>query len=190
MKQKGLEKFNNLVDALSALPTVGKKSALRFAYHMVLNDSFMALKLAHAIENAVTHIRRCEECGGLSEDEICDICIDEHRDSKKLCIVESAKDIFIIEEGGIYDGKYFVLENLDEEQIDRLKRLIEGRVEEVIFAFTPSLANDGVILFIEDKLKDFDLTFTKIAQGVPTGVNLENVDLLSLSKAINDRVKI
>ncbi len=190
MKQRGLEKFNNLVDALSSLPTVGKKSALRYAYHMVLNDSFSALKLAHAIENAVTNIRRCVQCGGLSEDEICEICFDENRDSKKLCIVESAKDIFIIEDSSIYDGKYFVLENLDEDQIKRLKELIEGRVEEVIFAFTPSLANDGVILFIEDKLKGFDLTFTKIAQGVPTGVNLENVDLLSLSKALDDRVKI
>ncbi len=190
MKQRGLEKFNNLVDALGSLPTVGKKSALRYAYHMVLNDSFSALKLAHAIENAVSSIRRCTQCGGLSEDEICDICFDDSRDESKLCIVESAKDIFVIEDGGIYDGKYFVLENLDEDQIQRLKSVIEGRVEEVIFAFTPSLANDGVILFIEDKLKSFNLKFTKIAQGVPTGVNLENVDLLSLAKALNDRVKI
>jgi len=190
MKQNGLEKFNNLVDALTSLPTVGKKSALRYAYHMVLNDPFSALKLSHAIESAVSNIKRCSECGGLSENEICEICVDEFRDEKKLCIVESAKDIFIIEEGNLYDGKYFVLESLDEEQIEHLKSLIDGRVEEVIFAFTPSLANDGVILFIEDKLKSFNLTFTKIAQGVPTGVNLENVDMLSLSKALNDRVKI
>jgi recombination protein RecR len=190
MKQRGLEKFNNLVDALSELPTVGKKSALRYAYHMVLSDPFSALKLAHAIENAVSNIRRCTQCGGLSEDEICEICFDENRDNSKLCVVESAKDIFIIEDGALYDGKYFVLENLDEEHIERLKGVIDDKVEELIFAFTPSLANDGVILFIEDKLKEFDLSFTKIAQGVPTGVNLENVDMLSLSKALNDRVKI
>ena len=190
MKQRGLEKFNNLVDALSSLPTVGKKSALRYAYHMVLNDSFSALKLSHAIENAVSNIRRCTQCGGLSEDEICEICFDENRDPKKLCVVESAKDIFVIEDGALYDGKYFVLENLDEEQLFKLKNLVDCSVSEVIFAFTPSLANDGVILFIEDKLKEFDLTFTKIAQGVPTGVNLENVDMRSLSKALTDRVKI
>ncbi len=190
MKKRGLEKFNNLVDALSALPTVGKKSALRYAYHMVLNDSFSALKLSHAIENAVSNIRRCAKCGGLSEDEICDICFDDSRDKEKLCIVESAKDIFVIEEGVAYDGRYFVLETLDEEQLQNLKILIEEGVREVIFAFTPSLANDGVILFIEDKLKEYELSFTKIAQGVPTGVNLENVDMLSLSKALTDRVKI
>jgi recombination protein RecR len=190
MKKRGLEKFSNLVDALSTLPTVGKKSAVRYAYHMVLHDSFSALKLAHAIENAVAHIKRCERCGGLSEDEICEICFDENRDVSKLCIVESAKDIFVIEENVDYDGHYFVLENLDEEQIDKLKFLIRDDVKEIIFAFTPSLANESVILFIEDKLQEFDLNFTKIAQGVPTGVNLENVDMLSLSKALTDRVKV
>ncbi len=190
MKKRGLEKFNNLVDALSSLPTVGKKSALRYAYHMVLHDSFSALKLSHAIENAVSNIRRCYKCGGLSEDEICDICFDESRDGEKLCIVESAKDIFVLEESGDYNGRYCVLENLDEAQMVHLKELIEEGVGEVIFAFTPSLANDGVILFIEDQLKSYNLTFTKIAQGVPTGVNLENVDMLSLSKALHDRVKV
>jgi recombination protein RecR len=190
MKRGSLEKFNNLVDALSSLPSVGKKSALRFAYHMVLNDSFMALKLAYAIENAVSSIGSCSRCGGLSEDEICEICLDESRDSEKLCIVESAKDIFIIEESSEYDGRYFVLEGLDQEQMEKLKDIVKDGVKEVIFAFTPSLANDGVILFVEDKLSEYDLTFTKIAQGVPTGVNLENVDMLSLSKALSERVKI
>ena len=190
MKKRGLEKLNNLIDALSSLPTVGKKSALRYAYHMVLNDSFSAIKLAHAIESAVASITKCSRCGGLSEDEICDICYDESRDKTRLCIVENAKDIFVIEEGGVYDGNYFVLENLDNDQIDRLKEIVQDEIKEVIFAFTPSLANDGVILFIEDQLREYDLVFTKIAQGVPTGVQLENVDTLSLSKALSQRVKI
>ncbi len=191
MKKRGLEKFNNLVEALSTLPTVGRKSAVRFAYHMVLHDSFSALKLAHAIENAVAHIGRCSRCGGLSEDEICDICMDEMRDRTKLCIVESAKDIFVIEEGAGFEGRYFVLERLEEEQIERLRSVVEeDGTQEIIFALTPSLANDGIILFVEEQLRTYELRFTKIAQGVPTGVHLENVDMLSLSKALNDRVKV
>ncbi len=190
MKKRGLEKFNNLVDALSSLPTVGKKSAIRYAYHMVLNDSFSALKLAHSIENAIASIKKCTVCGGLSEDEICDICLDELRDERKICVVESAKDIFVIEENVGYDGRYFVLENLDQMQIERLKSIVGNGIQELIFAFTPSLSSDGIILFIEDKLKEFELNFTKIAQGVPTGVSLENVDMLSLSKALTMRVKI
>jgi recombination protein RecR len=83
-----------------------------------------------------------------------------------------------------------VLESLDEEHIQKLERVIADGVEEVIFAFSPSLASDGVILFIEEKLKSYSLCFTKIAQGVPTGVSLENVDMISLSKALSDRVTI
>jgi recombination protein RecR len=186
----GLEKFDNLVEALSSLPSVGKKSAQRFAYHLILNDSFNAMKISNAIESAIRSIRSCERCGGLSEHEICDICLDESRDGLKLCIVENAKDILVLEENNLYDGVYFVLSNLEDSSIERLKEIVSDGVKEIIFALTPSLANDAVIIFIEDKLKDFDLDFTKIAQGVPTGVNLENVDMLSLSKAMNLRTKV
>jgi len=149
MKKRSLEKFNNLVDAFSQLPGVGKKSAQRFAYHMVLTDAFYALKLAHAIEDAIAHIKKCTVCNGICEDEICDICLDERRERSKLCIVESAKDIMIIEEGAGFDGRYFVLESLDGSEIEKLKLVVAEGVKEVIFAFTPSLANDSVIMFVE-----------------------------------------
>jgi len=185
-----LEKFDNLVEALSTLPSVGKKSAQRFAYHLILNDTFNAMKISNAIESAVRSIRSCEQCGGLSEHEICDICLDEHRDGSKLCIVESAKDILVLEENNLYDGIYFVLDSLEEDTISKLKDIVSKGISELIFALTPSLSNDAVIIFVEDKLKEFDLDFTKIAQGVPTGVHLENVDMLSLSKALNLRTKV
>lgn len=190
MKHK-LEKFYNLVDGFNSLPTVGKKSALRFAYHIILNDSYGGMKLAHAIENALRSVRKCELCGGLSENEVCDICLDEMRQSSILCLVESPKDIFVLEENGSYDGLYFVLENLDENTMDRLQqRVSQNSVNEIIFALTPSLSNDGIILYIEDKLVNQNITFTKIAQGIPTGVSIENVDNLSLTKALTSRTKI
>ncbi|MBL0687178.1 MAG: recombination protein RecR [Sulfurospirillum sp.] len=185
-----LEKFDALVEALGSLPSVGKKSAQRFAYHLILNDTLNAMKISHAIKNAVRSIRSCDKCGGISEHEICDICLDDRRDKSKLCITENPKDIFVLEENNIYNGVYFVLNSLEDECMSKLKKIIDSDIKEVIFALTPSLANDGVILFVEDKLKEFNLKFTKIAQGVPTGVHLENVDMLSLSKAINLRTKI
>lgn len=190
MKKRGLEKFNNLIDSLSQLPTVGKKSATRYAYHMILKDPFSALKLAHSIEDAIASITKCEICGSLSEDKFCEICQDNTRDKSKLCIVSSSKDIFIIEESVEYNGRYFVLENLNEQVVNELIGTVHSGITEVIFAFSPSLLNDGIILFIEDKLKNQNITFTKIAQGVPTGVSLENVDMMSLSKALTDRIKI
>lgn len=187
---RGLEKFNKLVEAFESLPTVGRKSALRFAYHAVLHDTFGAMKLSSAIESAIKSIRPCQKCGGLSEHEICEICLDERRDIHKLCIVESAKDIFVLEEHKLFDGKYFVLSSLEEEVLFKLEEAVKEGAKEIIFALTPSMASDGLILYIEDKLKAHQLFFTKIAQGVPTGVHLENVDMLSLSKALESRTKV
>lgn len=185
-----LEKFSRLVDALQELPTIGKKSATRLAYFMVMNDTFAGMKIAHAIEDALGSLKKCSQCGGMSEDELCFICTDENRDDTLLCIVENAKDILLLEENGLFDGKYFVLDSLDENTIEHLEKIVQSSISEILFALTPSISNDAVILYIEDKLSQYCVKFSKIAQGVPTGVSLENIDILSLTRALEDRVKI
>ncbi|AJB45709.1 recombination mediator RecR [Campylobacter fetus] len=186
MQKQKLEKFNELVSCFEKIPGVGKKSALKYAYHVALGDSFFGLNLAHTIEDAVRFLRHCSMCGGISENEICDICSDINRDKTTLCIVETPKDILTIEHSNSFSGLYFVFD--DANKLDKLKSNIkENGINELIFALTPSINSDGMMLYIEDKLKDFDVSFTKIAQGIPTGVSLENVDILSLSKAIKDR---
>ncbi|MCZ6168903.1 recombination mediator RecR [Campylobacter ureolyticus] len=185
-----ISKFDELVEAFMKLPGVGKKSALRYAYHVSINDSFAGLNLAHCIEDAVKLLKRCSKCGALSEDEICEICADDQRDRQILCIVESPKDILIIEKSGSYNGLYFVLDDVDNSILDRLKKYIdENQIKEVIFALTPGINSDGIMLYIEDKFSEFDINFSKIAQGIPTGVSLDNVDMLSLIKALNNRMK-
>lgn len=188
--KRSLEKFNTLVEALQQLPSIGQKSATRLAYHLVMHDTFGALKLAHAIENAITSLKKCRSCGGISEDELCEICSDDHRNHELLCIVENAKEILMFEENGLFDGRYFVLGSIEELDIVHLRSIVQSGIKEVIFALTPSIANQGVMLYIEDKLIDCDVRFSRIAQGVPTGVSLENVDILSLIKALEDRVSI
>jgi len=191
MQKKGLDKFYALVESFENLPSIGKKSALRLAYHIVYDNTYSGMKLAHSIENAIASIKKCTLCNCMSEHEICDICLDEQRDSTNLCIVQSAKDIFQIEQSKQFDGKYFVLEALDELSCKMLVTLIiKNNIDKILFAMTPSLSNDALILYIENLLENYDINFTKIAQGVPTGVSLENVDILSLSKAINASVKI
>lgn len=187
---RSLEKFNRLVDALGELPTIGKKSATRLAYFMIMNDTYTGMKISHAIEDAIGSLKKCRDCGGMSEDELCYICSDDGRDDTLLCIVENAKDILLLEENGLFDGKYFVLDSLEELSISHLENLVKSGVGEVLFALTPSIANDAVILYIEDKLSAYNLNFTKIAQGVPTGVSLENIDILSLTRALEDRVRV
>ena len=188
--KRGLEKFNELTESFAKLPGVGKKSAARFAYFVCMQDSFAGLRLAQNIEDAVRFIKRCERCGGLSENEICDICSDESRDSEVILLVESPKDILVFEQNGIYNGFYFVLDEIDEDAIERLRSAIkQNGSKEVVFAFTPGLNSDALMLYVEDKLGMSEISFSKIAQGVPTGVNLENVDMLSLLKAYESRTK-
>ena len=190
--KRELKKFNNLVESLTKIPSIGKKSAIRMAYHMVAVDGFNAMKIAHCIEDAVSSLKKCLYCNGISENEICDICVDSDRDDLTLCIVASAKDILTLEDNGVFDGKYYVLDSITNIDLTHLKKVVEkNRVKEIIFALTPSISTDSIIFFIEDELKNFEnIVFTKIAQGVPTGVSIENIDILSLSKAIKDRVRV
>lgn len=187
-----MKKFNNLVAQLSLIPCIGKKSALKIAHTLALENKPLALNIAHCIEEAVGCVQKCELCGGLSEGAICEICGDERRlFSGQMCVVGSARDILSIEESGAFGGVYLVAEEpkaLDFEAI--LRHIQTHRIREVIFAFSPSIASDAMMLFIEDRLLGADVRFSKIAQGVPTGVGLDNVDKLSLSRALEDRVGI
>jgi recombination protein RecR len=189
MKKYKIEAFENLVEAFGSLPSIGKKTAIRLAYHAVMEDGFGAMKLAHALETGVNTIHKCSKCHNMSEDELCSICSDPYRDNTKLCIVQSAKDILTIEESGQFDGVYYVVTEVRDLDESHLFYAVQG-VSEIIFAFPPSISTDTMILYIEDKLKGLDIHFTKIAQGVPTGVELENIDIMSLSRALEARVKI
>ena len=156
----GTDRFEELVASFEKLPGVGKKSALRFAYYVSVQNSFLGLNLAHNIEEAVRVLHRCRICGAVCE-------------------------------GEIYDGRYFVLESASEEAVSALRDMVSRNgARELIFALTPGINSDGIMLYVEDKLADLGLKFTKLAQGVPTGVSLDNVDMLSLIKAINGRTEI
>lgn len=183
---KSLQKFDKLVQRLESLPSVGKKSAIRIAYHLSFIDKFEGVNLAHAIEESVKYIQKCQKCNGISENEMCDICIDEHRNKETLCIVETPKDILVIEESQTYSGGYFVLEDIKEESLNALL-LISSEVKEIIFAFPPSMNSESVIIYVQDKLEFLGIKFYKIAHGVPTGVKLENLDLPSISEAIKNK---
>lgn len=183
---KKLEQFDKLVEAFGKIPGVGKKSAIKYAYYVALQDPFFGLNLAHTIENSIHSLKHCIICGGISHNEICDICSDIHRNNSIICIVENAKDILTIEDSNSFDGLYFVFNDIN--SVVNLKNMVcKFNSKELIFAFSPSINSDGIMLYIEDQLKELEISFSKIAQGIPTGVSLENVDMLSLTKAIKDR---
>ena len=185
------ENFAKLVESLERIPSIGRKSAMRLAYFLAFEDKFSALQVAHNIESCVHELRTCEECGGITNQAVCEICLDSTRNNGELCIVANPREIFLLEESGEFFGKYFVLESLERLNLEQLeKNILKFGVEEIIFALSPSLGSESVMLYLEDKLEHLGLCFTKIAQGVPTGVSLENVDQLSIVRALQSRVKI
>ncbi len=190
--KNSLTRFSSLIESLEQIPTIGKKSAQKIAYILAIENKYLALKLAHNIESSIHNVMTCKICGAVSENEICEICLDEKRDNTQLCVVLHPKDVFILEEIGDFEGRYWVinqeLEKINFELIK--KRIKKDNIQEVIFAFSPSLANDAIMLFIEDKLEGLSLHFSKIAQGVPTGIGFENIDQLSLSRALSARIKL
>lgn len=191
MGKKTNEKFNELVASFASLPTIGKKTAIRLAYFVSLQNHLAGAKLAQDIENAIRFIKPCGKCGALSENELCEICADDERDRDLLCLVEDAKDILILEESGSFNGLYFVLDELNDEKVAKLRAMIlEFSVKELVFALTHSVNAEAMGFFVEDKLADLNLSMSKIAQGVPSGVHLENVDFISLHKAMVFRTKL
>lgn len=189
--KSSLKAFYELILALEKLPAIGKKSAQKMAYALCVEDKFLGLNIAHAIENAALVVQRCQKCFCVSESEECEICTSLERENGELCIVAKAQDVLTIEEMGEYQGRYFVL-SAELEQIDFTllnRRIHRESIKEVIFALSPSLANEAIMLYIEDQIKS-PVHFSKIAQGVPTGIGLDSIDQLSLSRAISARVKI
>lgn len=191
MKIKNLQSFYLLVETLEKLPSIGKKSAEKMAYTLCVENKYLGMQIAKNIQKAVENVQRCSSCGGLSEEDECQICQDSERNNGELCIVAHPRDIAIIENMGGFAGKYFVLESLENIDFEVLIALIlKENIQEVIFSFSPSLANDALMLFVEDRLSALGLSFSKIAQGIPTGIGLEHIDQLSLSRAFEGRIKL
>lgn len=191
MKIKNLQSFYLLVETLEKLPSIGKKSAEKMAYTLCVENKYLGMQIAKNIQNAVDNVRKCTMCGGLSEEDECQICQDIERNNGQLCIVAHPRDIAIIENTNSYFGKYFVLESLESVDFEMLISLVlKNNIQEIIFSFSPSLANDALMLFVEDRLSAIPLKFSKIAQGIPTGISLDHIDELSLTRAFEGRIKI
>ncbi len=194
------ESVTTLIEQLSRLPGIGKKSAERLAYHLLRVHKSEALALADAIRDVRENVRYCEVCYNLSEGQKCAICLDPKRDSSLLCIVEQPRDLIAIEQTGAYRGKYHVLlgrlaplEGIGAEQLTvdaLLRRVAEGNFREIILATNPTVEGDGTALFLSNQLARFPVELTRPARGLTTGSVLEFTNKEILADAISDRQKL
>ncbi|HAV28661.1 MAG TPA: recombination protein RecR [Saprospirales bacterium] len=190
--------LQDTVNTLSSLPSIGKKSALRLALHLIDDETNKAKKIANVLGILKEQIQYCVHCHNISDLDECEICINPVRNRKVLCIVESIRDVIAIEETQEFSGLYHVLGGVispmdgigpDRLNIDQLvQRVKEQEIDELIMALSPTIEGETTIYYIT-KLIDLDiLKVTTIARGVAFGGELEYADEVTLGRSIRSRL--
>ncbi|MDC3301917.1 recombination mediator RecR [Gammaproteobacteria bacterium] len=190
--------LNDLINSLTILPGVGKKSAQRMALYLLDKNKDGASLLSKTLQDAVETIGRCKRCRMLTSNEYCKVCSDTSRDNQSICVIENPSDMLAIESTGGFRGKYFVLlgrlspiDGVGPEDlgIDQLLNLISKEdVEEIILATSSTVEGDATAIFIKDHIKDIKVS--RISYGIPIGGELEYVDGNTIARAIQGRTEI
>ncbi len=191
------ESINNLINSLSRLPGIGKKTAERLALHLVRAPLNEARQLSHSIMALKETVQFCSMCFALSDSRLCRICANPSRDPSKLCVVETPADMLSIEKSGAFGGLYHILQGVlspmdgigpDEIRAAELfRRIGKGEVKEVILATGTNVEGEATAAFIADRLQEFPVSVTRIASGVPMGGDLKYVDQVTLKRAMESR---
>ncbi len=192
--------IRDLIDCFKYLPGIGDKSAERMTFSMLNLPAEKINEFINTITNIRDNVKKCEICGNLCEDNICNICSNLSRNKKIIFVVEKAKDIYLFEKLGIYNGVYHVLEGLispidgihpEDLKINELKKRIKNdNVEEIILALKPSIEGETTMQYLKKILSDFNVKISKIATGVPLGMDMEYIDTLTLELALEERKDI
>ena len=190
--------LSQAVDALSGLPTIGKKSALRLALFLIRSDPEFTKDLAHHLTALVDGIKRCTQCNNLSDEDLCSICTDQRRSTEVICVVESFRDVLAIEDTARYKGLYHVLggvisplDGIGPEDLGLNKlfeRVRSTNVQEVILALSPTMDGETTNFYLHKRLKALDTKVSALARGVSFGGELQYADELTLGHSILARL--
>jgi recombination protein RecR len=192
--------IDHLIEALTRLPGIGKKTASRLAFHILRSSLSEAHGLARAILDVKEKIHLCSTCFNLTDEDPCQICRDERRSGEILCVVEGPNDLIAIENTGAFNGRYHVLhgtisplEGIGPDDI-RIKELMERlqreKISEVVLATNPTVEGGTTALYLTDLIKPLGVKVTRIAYGIPMGSEIEYSDRMTLSKALEGRREI
>ena len=189
--------LEKLVEQFQKIPSIGRKTAQRMAFHVLDLPENEAKEFADAIMEAHTKIHHCALCHNLTENELCPICESVTRDHSLLCVVEDPRDIPAIERTREFSGVYHVLHGTispmngvgpDQLTIKSLvERVSKGDIKEVIMATNPTLEGDTTAMYIGKLLKPFEVKVTRLAYGIPVGADIEYADDVTLLRALEGR---
>ena len=198
-----MEYFSNqigtLIERLSSLPGIGRKSAQRLAFHIVNMPEEDVEALAKSMTDAKKNIHYCRECQTLTDGELCPICASPNRDHSVIMVVENPRDLAAYEKTGKFEGVYHVLHGAISPMLGvgpadiRLKELmtrLAGDVREVIIATNSSLEGETTAMYLSKLIKPTGIKVTRIASGVPVGGDLENIDEVTLLRALEGRTEL
>ena len=190
---------DNLVAQLTRLPGIGSRTAQRLAFHILAAQKDEAVALAHAIVEVKERVRFCRECGNLTEEELCSICLDTRRDRTVVCVVEQPVDVISLERTHEYRGLYHVLggslsplDGVEPEHLridELLRRVATGEITEVVLATNPNMTGEATAAYLADRIRD-RATVTRLASGLPVGGDLEYADEVTLGRALAGRREI
>lgn len=192
--------LGNAVEAISSLPGVGQRSALRLALHLLKQPQENVHHFTSAINMLADEVRYCRECRMISDDEICSICSDKSRDHNTICVVGSVRDVMSIEDTGQYRGVYHVLGGIIspingigpgdltiKELVDRLQGAAPGT--EVILALSGDVEGETTSFYIYRQIEKLGVKVTALARGLGFGDDLEYADSLTLGRSIVNRTE-
>lgn len=189
-----------LIEKFAALPGIGQKSAQRLAFHVLSLSDAEARSFAQAIVDAKEAVHCCTICQNLTDGEICSICQSPRRDERLVCVVSDPKAVIAIERSHEYNGHYHVLHGVisplnhvgpDDIKIKELvNRVADGRIEEVIMATNPDTEGETTAKYVSRLLKPFGVKISRLAYGMPVGLNLEFADDATLMRALEGRQEI
>ena len=189
-----------LIEEFAKLPGVGRKTAQRFAFHILNLPEEKARDFSQAILDARTKIKKCPVWGNLNDGELCPICSAKGREAGLICVVEDPRDVLAFERTKEYNGVYHVLHGLispmdgvGPEQINvksLLERVAKGQVGEVIMATNPTVEGEATAMYIARLLKPLGVKVTRLAYGIPVGGNLEYADEVTLYRALAGRSEL
>lgn len=191
-----MNEYNELIEVLSKIPGIGRKSATRISFFMLKNKS-TALEIADKIKEILEKIKVCNICGDYTINVPCSICRSNNRDRTLLCVIEDSGDLQAIEETGLYHGLYHVLmgsinplEGVHPENLrinELLKRIEENNFKEILIATNPTTDGEATFLFLTQLLNKYNLKISRLATGIPMGGSLEYSDKLTLIKALQSK---
>ena len=192
--------ISDLIEQLSSLPGIGVKSAQRLAFFIISQPEEKAKRLADSIVSARQNVRYCKCCCTLTDAELCPVCASPKRDKSTIMVVETPRDLAAYEKTGKYEGVYHVLHGAISPMLGigpddiRLKelmvRLASGDVKEVIIATNSSLEGETTAMYVSRLIKPTGIKTTRIASGVPVGGDLENIDEVTLLRALDGRTEL